>query len=65
MAGPLSNPSPRSDTPAYTEDPDVQRPMDGSAIRDIVSQHPRAHAPAPMLRDGQGRIVPGSGRKSR
>lgn len=63
MSDPLSNPVPNSGTSAYTEDPDVQRPMDGSAIREVVAKHPRAHSAAPVLRDGGGHIVPGSGRK--
>jgi hypothetical protein len=65
MSDPLTNPSPRSDTPAYPEDPAVQRPADGSAVREVVAKHPRAHSPAPVLRDGKGRILPGSGRKPR
>jgi hypothetical protein len=60
---PLSNPTPDGDENAYPEDPAVQRPMDGTAIKEIVAKHPRAHAPAPTLRDSKGRIVPGSGRK--
>jgi hypothetical protein len=32
-SGPLSNPSPSSSVNAYDEDPDVQRPMDGSAAQ--------------------------------
>jgi len=39
------------------------RPADGTAIKEVVTNHPRAHSPAPTLRDNKGRIVPGSGRK--
>jgi len=66
--GPLSNPSPPSGTNAYPEHgpdggPPVMRPADGTAIKEVVTNHPRAHSPAPTLRDNKGRIVPGSGRK--
>lgn len=58
------NPVPRSDTNAYPTDPAVQRPMDGSAIKEIVAKHPRASTGAPVVRDGGGKFVPGSGRKA-
>jgi hypothetical protein len=64
MPDPASNPSPRSDTNAYPEDPAVQRPMDGSAIKEIVAKSGIAQRPAPVLRHTDGKFVKGSGRKS-
>lgn len=62
MGNPLS-PSPSNSTPAYQPTNPVMRESDGSAARDVVAQHPRAHSPAPVIRDEKGRIKPGSGRK--
>jgi hypothetical protein len=37
--GPLSNPTPTPGVNAYDEDPDVQRPMDGSRAREAAEAH--------------------------
>jgi hypothetical protein len=46
---PMTNPSPSQYTNAYPEDPSVQRPMDGSAIKEIVTKSGLAMRPAPKL----------------
>ncbi len=65
--GPLSNATPTPGKSAYQpNDPGNVSTLnnpDGSNARAAAEQHPRAHAPAPVIRDDQGRIVPGSGRK--
>ena len=57
-----------ADTNAYQEHgPDGSAPAtrvaDGTAIKEIVAKAPRAHAPAPVLRNSKGQIIKGSGRK--
>lgn len=36
---PLANPSPQSGVNAYEEDPDVQRPADGTKAREVVQEY--------------------------
>jgi hypothetical protein len=57
------NPSPRSAYPEHGPDGVPSPPADGSQITAIIAKSGRGGRPAPVLRDGKGRIVPGSGRK--
>lgn len=39
MSNPASNPTPTPGVNAYSEDPEVQRPMDGSAAQAAAAAH--------------------------